>query len=214
MRGNVPSSSSAEAFLGLSDREEFMQAAYRTRSSHKRFHHQINTSIYQRRASLPRPSTARTGHPAPALTQPAPQHQHQDNQLHGEAVAIRIHRPPRIWEPHQQLEPASGNDGLGLQEKGGSGYSSALSFNRRIALHKELFFLKKFLFKLTDFRSFRVENRAGIARCPGYKAGCRLLGGDPALGAQHGLQGSSQQHPTHSTGHFLPAPNAPPQPLL
>lgn len=173
--------------------------------------------MYGRRASLPWPRTARTGRPAPARTRPSitahPQQQHRDKRPRRDAVAIRTHRPRRIWELQQQLEPANGNHGLGLQEKGGSGYSSALSFNRRIIQHRELFFPKKFLAKFTDVRSCRDEKRADIIRS-WLQGCCQLLGGAPGSSARTAGQSSSQQHPTHSTGHFLPALLAPPQALL
>lgn len=125
-----------------------------------------------------------------------PQQQHRDKRPRRDAVAIRTHRPHRTWDLHQQLEPASGNHGLGLQEKGGSGYSSALSFNRRIIQHKELFFPKKFLAKFTDVRSCRDEKRADIIRS-------RLQGWMSASGR------SPQELSTDRRAERLPAaPNA------
>lgn len=55
--------------------------------------------------------------------------------------------------------PAHGNDGLKLQEKGGSGQNSAPGFNRRIVQSKELLFPAKFLFSFVDFKSFKGRKK-------------------------------------------------------
>lgn len=101
--------------------------------------------------------------------------------------------------------PVRGNDGLKLQEKGGSGPNSAPAFNRRIVQSKELLFPAKFLFSFVDFKSFKGRKKkkkkkgekgvsiTDITNSSGRRVGCRLLGGgDLALERFSGASQGSQ----------------------